>query len=183
MLKLLYQFNFFLLLKHLYFLKNEIVLVCSRENLVFNLKILKFSEFFRFDILTDLYAIDFLSQVNKFELSYSLLSIEYNIRIKIKVYLSEFIAIQSIGHVFLNSNWFEREIWDLFGIFFFNSLDLRRILTDYGFSGNPLRKDFALEGYMEVKYDFEIKSLRFAKLTLLQIFSNLAYINPWFDSE
>ena len=89
-----------------------------------------------------------------FQIVYNLLSLRYNSRIRVKTYTDELTPIDSINSVFAAANWYEREIWDMFGVFFTNHPDLRRILTDYGFEGHPLRKDFPLSGYLEVNYHF-----------------------------
>ena len=111
---------------------------------------LKNSKFLQFKTLIDITAIDFLNNYNRFELVYSLLSIRYNLRIFIKIYLNEFFITNSISDLYLSANWSEREVWDMFGIFFNKHLNLKRILTDYGFEGYPLRKDFPLTGHTEV---------------------------------
>ena len=114
---------------------------------------LKNSKFLQFKTLIDITAIDFLNNHNRFELVYSLLSVRYNLRLFIKIYLNEFFITNTISDLFLCANWSEREVWDMFGIFFKNHRDLRRILNNYGFNGYPLRKDFSLTGYVGVRYD------------------------------
>ena len=96
---------------------------------------------------------DLVSNMNRFVVVYELLSLTYNSRIRIKVFVDEKEKLRSICALFINSNWWEREIWDMYGVYFDNHPDLRRILTDYGFEGHPLRKDFPISGYVEVKYD------------------------------
>merc|ERR1711981_233125 len=107
----------------------------------------------QFKTLIDITAIDFLNNYNRFELVYSLLSIRYNSRIFIKVHLNNFFIINTVSNLYLSSNWSEREIWDMFGIFFQDHKDLRRILNNYGFNGYPLLKDFSLTGYVGYRYD------------------------------
>jgi len=104
-------------------------------------------------MLTYIAGIDLYGLLYRFCVVYDLLSLTYNTRIRVKVYLTETGSVNSIINIYLNSNWWEREIWDLFGIYFENHPDLRRILTDYGFEGFPLRKDFPLYGYVELRYD------------------------------
>ena len=94
------------------------------------------------------------TRISLFQIVYNLLSLRYNSRIRVKTYTDELTPIDSVTSVFAAANWYEREIWDMFGVFFTNHPDLRRILTDYGFEGHPLRKDFPLSGYLEVFYNF-----------------------------
>jgi len=130
--------------------------------------------------LIDITAIDFLNNYNRFELVYSLLSIRYNLRIFIKIYLNEFFITNSISDLYLSANWSEREVWDMFGIFFKNHRDLRRILNNYGFNGYPLRKDFSLTGYVGVRYDDCDKYILSESIELSQL--HLEFIHtktPW----
>jgi NADH dehydrogenase (ubiquinone) Fe-S protein 3 len=141
---------------------------------------LKNSKFLNFKNLIDITAIDILNNHNRFELVSSLLSIRYNLRIFIKVYLNEFFITNSISDLFLCANWSEREVWDMFGIFFKNHKDLRRILNNYGFNGYPLRKDFSLTGYVGVRYDDCDKYILAEPIELSQ--SHLEFIHiktPW----
>jgi NADH dehydrogenase (ubiquinone) Fe-S protein 3 len=141
---------------------------------------LKNSKFLQFKTLIDITAIDFLNNHNRFELVYSLLSIRYNSRIFIKIYLNEFFITNSVSDLFLCANWSEREVWDMFGIFFKNHRDLRRILNNYGFNGYPLRKDFSLTGYVGVRYDDCDKYILSESIELSQ--SHLEFIHiktPW----
>ena len=114
---------------------------------------LKNSKFMQFKTLIDITAIDFLNNYNRFELVYNILSIRYNLRVFIKIHLNDLFITKTISRLFLSSNWSEREVWDMFGIFFKDHKDLRRILSNYGFNGYPLRKDFSLIGYLGVRYD------------------------------
>jgi len=141
---------------------------------------LKNSKFTQFKILLDIIAIDFLNNYNRFELVYSLLSIRYNLRLFIKIPLNEFFITNTVLDIFPSSNWSEREVWDMFGIFFKNHKDLRRILNNYGFNGYPLRKDFAVIGYLGVRYDDCDKYILSEGLEMSQ--SNLEFIHnksPW----
>ena len=108
-----------------------------------------------------------------------ILSLRFNTRIKVKSYTDELTPVPSAEHVFDAANWYEREIWDMFGIFFLNHSDLRRILTDYGFEGHPLRKDFPLSGYVEVRYDDEKKRVVCEPLELAQEFRKFDLSAPW----
>ena len=133
----------------------------------------------RFTILTDLFATDFLGDKKRFELSYSLLSLKLNKRLVLKVRLAEEESIQSICKIYSAACWYEREVFDMYGIIFDNAKDLRRILTDYGFKGHPLRKDFPLTGYVEVRYDEKLKEVIYESVTLDQEFRNFDFVSPW----
>ena len=136
---------------------DEISLVCSKNDLKKVILFLKDNPSFNLDTLIDITAIDFPSETKRFSVVYNFLSVTKNFRLKIKVKLSEDESVQSICDVFCCANWYEREIWDLFGIRFSEHPDLRRILTDYDFEGHPLRKDFPLTGNLEVRYSEEKK--------------------------
>ncbi len=134
----------------------------------------------QFKILIDICGIDYIhNKKNRFEINYNLLSIKYWTRIHIKIQVNEFVAIPSIIKIYKNANWYEREVWDMFGIFFKNHKDLRRILTDYGFEGFPLRKDFPQTGYIELRYNNDYKHLIYEPLELSQDFRNFDFISPW----
>ena len=152
----------------------------SHLNLRQVLFFLKNSKFTQFKTLIDITAIDFLNNYNRFEIVYSLLSVRYNLRIFIKIYLNEFFITNTVSDLFLSSNWSEREVWDMFGIFFKEHKDLRRILNNYGFNGYPLRKDFSVIGYLGVRYDDCDKYILAESLELSQ--SSLEFIHlktPW----
>jgi|TARA_Y100000589_G_C27106065_1_gene610140 NADH dehydrogenase (ubiquinone) Fe-S protein 3 len=124
----------------------------------------------QFKILSDITAVDFPDRENRFEVVYNLLSLRYNIRITVKTVVNEITSLDSIVALHNSANWYEREVWDLFGIFFTNHPDLRRILTDYGFEGHPLRKDFPLSGFTEVRYDITSQRVITEPLELSQEF-------------
>ncbi|KZS93261.1 or F420H2 dehydrogenase [Sistotremastrum niveocremeum HHB9708] len=124
-------------------------------------------------------AVDFPERDKRFEIVYHLLSLKYAARIRVKTYASEVDAVPTSSGVFRGADWYEREIYDLFGVFFENHPDLRRILTDYGFEGHPLRKDFPLTGYTEVRYDEESKRVVYEPLQLTQAFRNFEAQSPW----
>src|SRR5690606_32551886 len=102
-------------------------------------------------------CVDYPSRPERFELVYNLLSLKHNLRLRVKLTTDDESPVPSCWNVFKSANWFEREVWDLYGVFFSDHPDLRRILTDYGFEGHPLRKDFPLTGYVEVRYDEDLK--------------------------
>merc|ERR1711860_391852 len=129
--------------------------------------------------ITDITAIDVPTRDYRFEIVYIMLSLRYNARIKVKTYTDELTPIDSITPILEGANWYEREIWDLYGVFFANHPDLRRILTDYGFEGHPFRKDFPLSGYTEVRYDEELKRCVVEPLELAQEFRKFEYSSPW----
>lgn len=128
----------------------------------------------QFKTVMDVTAVDFPSRANRFEIVYNLLSVRHNSRIRVKTYASETTPVPTISHIFQGANWYERETYDMFGIFFEGHPDLRRILTDYGFEGYPLRKDFPLTGYTEVRYDEEKKRVVYEPLELTQAFRNFS---------
>lgn len=134
----------------------------------------------QFKLLMDICGIDYMQKYkNRFEISYNLLSIKYWLRIHVKININEFTPVNSVMKIFKSANWYEREIWDMFGIFFKNHLDLRRILTDYGFEGFPLRKDFPQTGYVELRYNNDFKHLIYEPLELSQDFRNFDFLSPW----
>ncbi|KAI5759295.1 unnamed protein product [Gulo gulo] len=133
----------------------------------------------QFKSLADLTAVDIPTRQNRFEIVYNLLSLRFNSRIRVKTYTDELTPIESTVSVFKAANWYEREIWDMFGVFFANHPDLRRILTDYGFEGHPFRKDFPLSGYVELRYDDEVKRVVAEPVELAQEFRKFDLNSPW----
>jgi NADH dehydrogenase (ubiquinone) Fe-S protein 3 len=127
----------------------------------------------------DVCGVDYPTRTYRFEVVYNLLSVRYNSRIRVKTYADELTPVPSIVPLFNGANWFEREAWDMYGIFFEGHPDLRRILTDYGFEGHPLRKDFPLTGYTEVRYDEEKKRVVVEPLELSQAFRSFESQSPW----
>lgn len=134
----------------------------------------------QFKVMVDITAVDYpnLASVARFEVVYNLLSIKYNTRIRVKTLVDEITPISSITEVYAAAGWWEREVWDMFGIFFSNHPDLRRILTDYGFQGHPLRKDFPLTGYVEVRYDDSEKRVITEPVELSQEFRYFDFESP-----
>jgi len=133
----------------------------------------------QFKVLIDVTAVDYPSRTVRFEIVYHLLSIHYNSRIRIKSCVDEITPIQSVTSFFSSAGWWEREVWDMFGIFFSNHPDLRRILTDYGFEGHPLRKDFPVSGYVEVRFDDSEKRVRTEPIELDQELRYFDFSSPW----
>jgi NADH dehydrogenase (ubiquinone) Fe-S protein 3 len=133
--------------------QHEVVGILKNKDLIFSLFVLKTHTNYQFSILSCVSGVDFFKEKYRFCSVYDFVSIHFETRIRIKVFASEVNKIFSVITIFSNANWWEREIWDLFGIFFVNHNDLRRILTDYGFEGHALRKDFPLSGYNELCYN------------------------------
>ena len=140
---------------------------------------LKSNNKLRFKQLIDIAAIDYPNEDKRFELVYLLLSIENNLRIKISVKFESNEKIPSITKIFPSANWMEREVFDMYGIKFINHPDLRRILTDYNFKGHPLRKDFPLTGFNEVRYSEKDKKVIYEPVKLEQNYRNFDFSSPW----
>lgn len=168
------------------FLKNELLYIVQKKNLIFTLYCLKLHIAFQYKMLSCIAGVDFLgTQINtyyRFSIVYDLLSLVFNTRTRVKIYLNEMSVIVSITDIFVNANWWEREVWDMFGIWFENHPDLRRILTDYGFDGFPLRKDFPLTGYIEVLYDLKKKRIVSKPCEFSQEFRNFIFENSWINN-
>lgn len=133
----------------------------------------------QFKILSDLCVIDYVNRKERFNLVYNLLSIRFNSRIRVKISIIEIQPIDSIVNIYKAANWWEREAWDMYGVFFTNHPDLRRILTDYGFEGYPLRKDFPLSGFLEVSYNELKKRVVYEPINLAQQYRLFEFNSPW----
>jgi NADH/F420H2 dehydrogenase subunit C len=129
--------------------------------------------------LMDVTAVDYPDRENRFTVVYNLLSVDLNSRIRLKTEVDGLTSIESVTALYPCAAWWEREVWDMFGIFFTNHPDLRRILTDYGFQGHPLRKDFPVTGYTEVRYDETEKRVIYEPLELTQEFRSFDFASPW----
>ena len=134
---------------------------------------------FAFAQVMDICGVDWPDRQQRFEVVYNLLSVTRNERVRVIVATDEATSVPSVSSLWPNATWWEREIWDLFGITFSGLADHRRIVTDYGFEGHPLRKDFPLTGYVEVRYDDERKSVVYEKVKLAQEFRNFDFLSPW----
>lgn len=132
-----------------------------------------------FEQLMDITAVDYPDREERFEVVYILLSLKRNQRIKVKVATDEDTPVASAISVYSAANWYERETWDMYGVFFDGHPDLRRILTDYGFEGHPFRKDFPLTGYVEVRYDEDQKRVVYEPVKLTQDFRSFDFLSPW----
>jgi NADH/F420H2 dehydrogenase subunit C len=159
--------------------KSEICIYTTPKHLVQLLTFLKYYTNAQFKQLVEITAVDFPEQEKRFEVVYMLLSVRFNTRLLIKVRVDELTSVPSVVSLFPSAGWAERETWDMFGIFFTGNPDLRRILTDYGFEGFPLRKDFPLSGYVEVRYDGSKKRVVCEPLEMSQEFRLFDFTSPW----
>ena len=157
----------------------ELIVTVARDSLLQALTFLRDDPACLFKQLVDMTAADYPERTERFELVYSLLSLKHNLRLRLKVATDEATPVASAVPIFSSANWFEREVWDLFGVFFADHPDLRRILTDYGFDGHPLRKDFPLTGYVEVRYDEDQKRVVYEPVKLTQEFRTFDFLSPW----
>ncbi len=132
-----------------------------------------------FQVLVDICGVDYPDRDERFEIVYNLLSLKHNVRVRVKVTTDESIPVPSVSQIFPAAGWFERECWDMYGVFFSEHPDLRRLLTDYGFDGHPLRKDFPLTGYVEVRYDDEQRRVVYEPVKLVQEFRSFDFLSPW----
>ena len=158
---------------------SEILLSINKDYLINVLFILKNHSLFQYNQLIDLTAVDSPNDLVRFRVSYNLLSLTFQNRLRVDCKVSELDIISSSINIFSAANWLEREVWDMYGIFFSNHPDLRRILTDYGFEGFPLRKDFPLSGFLELRYDGEQKCVVYESLELSQDFRFFNFLTPW----
>lgn len=157
----------------------ELMLTVQRDRLLQTLTFLRDDSTVDCKILVDVCGVDYPGRPERFEIVYNLLSIRQNHRVRVKTSTDEDTAVPSAAEIFSAANWFEREVWDLYGVFFSDHPDLRRILTDYGFEGHPLRKDFPLTGYVEVRYDDEEKRVVYEPVKLPQDFRSFDFLSPW----
>tara|TARA_Y100000746_G_C15276649_1_gene355850 strand:- start:84 stop:698 length:615 start_codon:yes stop_codon:yes gene_type:complete len=161
----------------------ELTISIAPSSLVNFMEFIKTDQHCSFSTLIDITAVDFPNRENRFELIYHYLSMYQNHRIRVKMEVNENDIVPSIVDVFPASNWFEREIFDMFGILFSGHPDLRRILTDYGFKGHPLRKDFPTTGYVELRYDEEKKRVVYEPVDLVQEYRQFDFMSPWEGAE
>lgn len=159
--------------------RDELTLYVAPSALIPTLTFLRDHTNCQFKQLIDISGVDYPSREKRFEVVYHLLSIRYGSRIRVKTYSDEINGVPTACGIFNSANWYEREVWDLYGVWFMDHPDLRRILTDYGFEGHPLRKDFPLTGYTEVRYSEEHKRVVYEPLQLTQAFRNFESTSPW----
>lgn len=157
----------------------ELVVTVRGTAILHALKYLRDDPGCLFKTLLDICGVDYPEREQRFEVVYNLLSLKHNRRIRVKVTTDEATPVPSVTGLFSAAGWFEREAWDLYGIFFSDHPDLRRILTDYGFEGHPLRKDFPLTGYVQVRYDEEQKRVVYEPVKLTQDFRTFDFLSPW----
>jgi NADH-quinone oxidoreductase subunit C len=157
----------------------ELMARVKRESILRVLTFLRDDPRCLFQMLCDICGVDHPDRAERFDVVYNLLSLKHNQRIRLKVSTDEETAVPSATAVYSAAGWFEREAWDLFGIYFADHPDLRRLLTDYGFEGHPLRKDFPLTGYVELRYDEDQKRVVYEKVRLKQEFRSFDFLSPW----
>lgn len=162
-----------------FFTFNELTIIVNSNYISQTLSFLKNDNNCQFKVLVDLTAVDYIENDKRFEVVYLLLSLKYNTRIKVKTHINEMTLLDSVSDIHKGANWAEREVWDMFGIYFKNHPDLRRILTDYGFDGHPLRKDFPLNGYSAVRYDDTQKIVLYETSELAQEYRDFNFQSPW----
>lgn len=157
----------------------ELSIEINRDDVLKVIKFLRDDVNCQFLTLLDVCGVDYPEDDERFEIVYHMLSMTHNNRIRIKLRTDEDTPVASVTSLFSSANWWEREIWDLFGVAFIDHPDLRRILTDYGFEGHPLRKDFPLTGYVEVRYDDAQKRIVYEPVKLTQEFRSFDFLSPW----
>ena len=167
------------IVKDLSIVGDQLVSIVDKEDIAKLLVFLRDDVNCQFKQLMDICGVDYPERPQRFEVVYNLLSLVHNNRVTVKVMLDDNSSIPSVSKVFSSADWWEREIWDLFGIFFSGHPDLRRILTDYGFDGHPLRKDFPLTGYVEVRYDDAQKRVVYEPVKLTQEYRDFDFLSPW----
>ena len=158
---------------------DELMVHADRSALVALMTTLRDDPRFAFEQLMDVCGVDWPERAERFDVVYNLLSVSLNQRIRVLVTTDAATPVDSVHAIWPAATWWEREAWDLYGIIFNNQPDLRRILTDYGFEGHPLRKDFPLTGYVEVRYDEERKSVVYEPVKLVQDFRDFDFLSPW----
>lgn len=156
---------------------SEVVITVARDQIASVLQ--KLRDFADYQQLVDITAVDWLSRLPRFDVVYNLLSLNKNERVRIKLGAEEQELVPTVTGVYPTADWFEREVFDMYGLLFDGHPDLRRILTDYGFEGHPLRKDFPLTGYVEVRYDTQARRVVYEPVQLQQDFRNFDFTSPW----
>ena len=157
----------------------ELTIIVTANQIIPTLKFLRDDGLCRFTQLIELCGVDYPERRKRFDVVYLLLSMENNMRIRVKLMAGEGDTVPSVCPVFPNANWYEREAFDMYGIVFEDHPDMRRLLTDYGFEGHPLRKDFPLTGYTEVRWDDEQQRVVYEPVKLTQEYRDFDYLSPW----
>ena len=160
-------------------INNELVITTKVNNIYNLLEDLKKKENLNFEMLLDITAVDYPKRAKRFEIVYILLSLKNHLRIRVKTFINDSEIVPSISKLYKCARWYEREVWDMYGISFKGNDDLRRLLTDYGFEGHPLRKDFPLTGFVELRYDETKKKVVYSKVKLTQDYRNFDFLSPW----
>ena len=159
--------------------RSELTVTVKAADIVKAARFLRDDRACQFICLIDITAVDWPSREQRFDVVYHLLSPQLNQRLRVKIMTDEATPVASLVDVYRGADWFERETYDLYGVLFTGHPDMRRILTDYGFEGHPLRKDFPLTGFVEVRYDDEEKRVRYDKVALAQEFRTFDFLSPW----
>lgn len=159
--------------------KQELIVTVLGNSIVKVLTALRDDANCLFTQLVDICGVDYPEREERFEVVYNLLSMKHNQRIRVKITTDESTPVPSVTSVFSTAGWFEREVWDMYGVYFSDHPDLRRLLTDYGFEGFPLRKDFPLTGYVELRYDEDQKRVVYEPVRLAQDFRSWDFLSPW----
>ena len=159
--------------------RGELIVIARPDAILRVLKFLRGDTQCAIEMLVDICGADYPDRESRFDVVYHLLSVSRNQRIRVKVRVSEGAVVPSVTGLYSSAGWFERETWDLYGIYFSDHPDLRRILTDYGFDGHPLRKDFPLTGYVEMRNDDEQKRVVYEPVKLTQDFRRFDFLSPW----
>lgn len=159
--------------------RGELVVRCTPDGVVDLMKLLRDASTCQFTTLIDICGVDWPDREKRFDVVYHLLSMRQNRRIRVKLEAREDALVPSIVDVFPAAAWYEREVWDMYGVMFSGHPDLRRLLTDYGFRGHPLRKDFPTTGYVEVRYDETVKRVVYEPVKLVQEYRQFDFMSPW----
>lgn len=134
---------------------------------------------YQLKVLTCVSGVDYPENFYRFQVVYELLSIKYNSRLRIKILIDELTPVNTVEHIYSTATWWEAEVWDMFGVFFINQYNLTRLLTDYGFQGYPLRKDFPLTGFLESRFNFPKNRVVYENIELAQEYRTFKYLSPW----
>lgn len=159
--------------------RGQLALRTHRDDIIKVLQFLRDDALCEFKVLVDVLGVDFPERPERFEVVYNLLSLSRNQRVRVKVATDEDKPVPTVTGLYSAAGWFEREVWDMYGVYFSGHPDLRRILTDYGFDGHPQRKDFPLTGYVELRWDDEQKRVVYEPVKLTQDFRTFDFVSPW----
>ncbi len=158
---------------------NELMIEAKRGDICRVLQFLRDDKECEFKMLLTICGVDYVEKAERFEVVYNLLSLTHNQRVRVKITVGENELVPTATELFSTAGWFEREVWDMYGIYFDGHKDLRRIMTDYGFEGHPLRKDFPLTGYVELRYDEDQRRVVYEPVKLTQDFRTFDNLSPW----